>query len=84
MSKTRALLSRISVDPLVCFGRPCIRGHRIWVSLILDLLADGMSAEGILEEYPQLEREDIQACIAYGAVLANERVVDLPLEEIGA
>ena len=43
-----------------------------------------MSAEGILEEYPQLERVDIQACIAYGAMLSNERVVDLPLEDIGA
>ncbi|NEQ65914.1 MAG: DUF433 domain-containing protein [Symploca sp. SIO2D2] len=60
------LLSRISIDPKICFGRPCIRGHRIWVSLILDFLASGMSFEEVLAEYPSLEREDILACIAYG------------------
>ena len=46
---------------------PCIRGHRIWVSLILDFLASGSTVEEILEAYPGLERADIQACIAYGA-----------------
>ncbi len=72
------LLSRISVDPNVCFGKPCIRGHRIWVSLVLDLLAGGMSQEDVLKEYPGLVEEDIRACIAYAAEIARERVVDVP------
>jgi uncharacterized protein (DUF433 family) len=72
------LLSRISVDPNVCFGKACIRGTRIWVSLLLDLLASGETAERILEEYPQLTREDILAAIAYGAEMSRGRFVDLP------
>jgi uncharacterized protein (DUF433 family) len=60
------LLSRITIDPNMCFGKPCIRGHRIWVSLILDLLADGMSTEEILSDYPGLDEADVRACIAYG------------------
>jgi uncharacterized protein (DUF433 family) len=60
------LLERISVNPQVCFGKPCIKGTRIWVSLILDFLASGSSVEDILQEYPQLEKEDILACLAYG------------------
>jgi uncharacterized protein (DUF433 family) len=73
------LLLRIAIDPNICFGKPCIRGHRIWVSLILDFLAGGMSKEELLEEYPQLERADIDACIAYGAEMARERFVEIPL-----
>jgi uncharacterized protein (DUF433 family) len=72
------LLKRISIDPEVCFGKPCIRGTRIWVSLILDLLADGTSTEQVLEEYPALKRDDILASIAYGAEMSRERYVDLP------
>lgn len=71
------LLQRISVDPNICFGKPCIRGTRIWVSLILDLLADGMSVEEILEEYPQLTKESIRAAIAYGAEMSRERYVEI-------
>jgi uncharacterized protein (DUF433 family) len=74
------LLKRISVNPNVCFGKPCIRGHRIWVSLILDLLASGMTMEQILKVYPQLSREDILACVAYGAEMSRERFVEVPLE----
>lgn len=74
------LLQRIWIDPARCFGKPCIRGHRIWVSLILDLLASGTSEQEILADYPGLEPEDIQACIAYGAEMARERYVDVPLE----
>ena len=74
------LLERISVDPRICFGKPCIRGHRIWVSLILDLLSAGLSIDEILEEYPSLSREDILACIAYGAEMSRERFVNVPLE----
>jgi uncharacterized protein (DUF433 family) len=69
------LLQRITIDPNICFGKPCVRGHRIWVSLILDMLASGMAIEDILREYPQLEEADIRACIAYGAELARERLV---------
>jgi uncharacterized protein (DUF433 family) len=61
------LLGRISIDPAVCFGKPCIRGTRIWVSLILDFLVSGTTMEELLEEYPQLIMEDIRAAIAYGA-----------------
>lgn len=61
------LLSRISIDPNVCFGKPCIRGHRVWVSLILDFLASGITIDEILKEYPGLEDADIYTCIAYGA-----------------
>ena len=71
------LLERISVDPNVCFGKPCIRGTRLWVSLILDFLASGASIEELLEEYPQLQREDVLAAIAYGAEMSRERFVDL-------
>jgi len=72
------LLSRITINPNVCFGKPCIRGHRIWVSLILDFLASGMKAEEIVAEYPGLTPEDILACIAYGAEMSRERYVDIP------
>jgi len=77
--KQEALLSRLSIDPQVCFGKPCIRGHRIWVSLVLDLLASGVTAQEILREYPGLEEEDIRACIAYGAEMAREHFVNIPL-----
>lgn len=70
----------ISVDPNVCSGKPCIRGTRIWVSLILDLLAGGMTAEEMLADYPQLEPEDIRAAIAYGAEMARSHYVELPPE----
>jgi len=74
------LLRRIWIDPARCVGRPCIRGHRIWVSLVLDLLASGTSAEAILNMYPGLESVGIQACIAYGSEMARERYVDIGLE----
>ena len=61
-----------------CFGKPCIRGHRIWVSLILDLLAAGTTIEEILDQYPGLTREDVLACIAYGSEMSRERYVDIP------
>ena len=77
------LLQRISVDPNVCFGKPCIRGTRIWVSLILDFLANGMTTGEILAEYPQLTEEDIRAAIAYGAEMSRERYVDFLIEAAG-
>ena len=71
------LLRRISIDVNVCFGKPCIRGHRIWVSLILDLLASGMTVDEVLAEYPQLSAEDIQACLAYASEMTRERTVHI-------
>jgi uncharacterized protein (DUF433 family) len=70
------LLSRISIDPNVCFGKPCIRGHRIWVSLILDFLASGWTHADVLANYPGLEEADIQACLAYAAEMTRERYVE--------
>jgi uncharacterized protein (DUF433 family) len=72
------LLQRITIDPNICFGKPTIRGHRIWVSLILDFLANGMKPEEIMREY-QLDEADIRACIAYGAEMSRERFVDVPM-----
>ena len=69
------LLKRIKVDPAVCGGKPCIRQHRIWVSLILDFLAAGESVEEILAQYPGIERDDVLACIAYGAEMSRLREV---------
>lgn len=75
------LLARISINPEICFGKPCIKGHRIWVSLILDFLASGMTMTELLADYPQLQIEDIYACIAYGAELSRDRYIDIPLEK---
>jgi len=77
------LLQRISIDPQVCFGKPCIHGTRIWVSLILNFLANGMTPQEILTEYPQLTEEDIRAALAYGAEMSQERYVDLLTEAAG-
>lgn len=76
----QALLSRISINPNVCFGKPCIRGTRIWVSLILELLATGSSEKEILEDYPYLTEDDIRACLLYGAETARGRYFDVPVE----
>jgi uncharacterized protein (DUF433 family) len=74
-----ALLERITIDPAVCGGKPCLKGTRIWVSLLLDLLAGGMTEAEILAEYPQLRHEDVLAAIAYGAEVSRERIVPVPM-----
>ena len=74
---TSDLLARIVVDPRICFGKPTIRGHRIWVSLILGHLAEGWSVDAIIDEFPGIEGDDIRACIAYGAQLADVQFADL-------
>ncbi len=74
------LLERIMTDPAVCFGKPCIRGTRIWVSLILELLANGMTHQEIMAEYPQLKEEDIRAALAYAAIMTRERYVEIEHE----
>ena len=77
-----ALLQRISIDPEVCGGKPCIKGTRIWVSLVLDLLADGMAEAELLAEYPRLVHEDVLAAIAYAAEVARERVIPVPVGRV--
>lgn len=69
---------RIHTDPAICHGKPCIRGTRIMVSVILDNLAEGLSPEEIVEEYPSLTLDDIRAAIRYGAALTREEKL-LPL-----
>jgi len=72
---------RISIDPNICHGKPCIKGTRIWVSLIVDNLASGSSEDEILEAYPSLTREDIKVALAYAAEMARERYVDIPMKQ---
>ena len=68
------LLDRITVNPKQCGGRPCVRGMRIRVSDVLDLLAAGLSTKQILEEMPDLEADDLKACLLYA-----RRRIDHPL-----
>ena len=68
---------RITVDPLVCHGKACIKGTRVMVSVILDNLAAGISRDEILESYPSLVGADIDAAVQYAAELARERLVTL-------
>ena len=60
-----SLLDRITINPNICFGKPTIRGTRIWASLILAILANNMTIDEIIEEYPYLEEDDIRATIVY-------------------
>jgi uncharacterized protein (DUF433 family) len=69
--------NRITAEPLVCKGRACVAGARLMVSVVLDNLAAELSPEEIIRSYPPLTREDIQACIAYAAVLAHEEIIPL-------
>ncbi len=71
------LLKRITIDPSISFGKPCIRGTRIWVSLIMDNLASGISEDEILSAYPTLKKDDIRAAMAYVAELARDQYVTL-------
>jgi len=68
---------RINVDAAICHGKPCIRGTRILVSVILDNLAAGQTVEEIVQSYPPLTIEDVQAAISYAADLARERVIPI-------
>lgn len=74
------LLKRIVVDPRICFGKPVIRGTRIWVALIVENLAEGATEEELLSAYPQLSRDDLRAALAYAAELTRERIVPLDVE----
>jgi uncharacterized protein (DUF433 family) len=73
------VLKRISVDPKVCFGKPCIRGTRIWVSLLIDNLAEGVQESELLAAYPQLQPDDIRAALAYAAEMVRERIIPIPI-----
>ena len=68
------MFQRITFDPHIMGGRACVRGMRITVSLIVNLVANGMSHEGICQEYPDLEPEDIREALQYAAALANEEL----------
>lgn len=70
-----SMLERITIDPEVCGGRPCVRGMRIRVKDVLDLLAARVPEAEILEDFPYLEAEDIQACIEYAAAQADHPVM---------
>ena len=68
------LLARVTVDPEVCAGKPCIKGTRIYIAIVLDALAEGLTPEEIVDHYPSLEIDDIRAAQAYAAELARENV----------
>lgn len=74
---------RITVDPLICHGKACIKGTRIMVSVILDNLAANVGTDEILNNYPSLSPEDIQAAVSYAAELASERILSIP-EKVAA
>jgi len=78
MPNRKDLLKRITTDPNICFGKPCIRGTRVWVSLIVENLADGVVESELLAAYPQLKHDDIRAALAYAAEVTRERVIPLP------
>lgn len=71
------LLKRITVDPAVMTGLPCVRGMRIPVTTVLGLLASGVSEQAILADYPDLEADDIKACLSYATWLTREREIEL-------
>jgi uncharacterized protein (DUF433 family) len=73
------LHERISIDPRVCHGQACIRGTRIPVHQIVRMLANGDTVEGLLEDYPSLQREDVRAALNYAAELVEEH--DVPSDE---
>jgi uncharacterized protein (DUF433 family) len=68
----------ITVDSTICHGRACIKGTRIMVSVVLDNLAAGLTADEIVASYPSLSHKAVQAAIAYAAELARERVIPMP------
>ena len=69
------LLTRITLNPEVCKGKPTIRNMRFTVTQLLELLAAGMSHEEILDDYPYLEEDDIRACLTYAAMMANSKIL---------
>ena len=76
----KQLFERISINPNICGGKPCIRGTRIWISLIVDNIAAEIPEEEILAAYPSLSKEDIRAALAYAAELTHDRYIPLTVE----
>lgn len=70
------MIERITIDPAVCHGKPCVRGLRYPVETVLQWLASGMSPQDIVGDYPDLELQDIQAVLAYAARLSRVRHID--------
>jgi len=71
------MYERISINSEICHGKPCIKGTRIMVSIILGLLEEGMSFDQIIEEYPQITREDIIECIEYAKNLVENEIIEV-------
>ena len=74
---TEELLKRVTVDPQVCHGKPCIRGLRYPVAMLLELMSSGMTQEEILADYQDLERDDLLATLAYAARLSDAKRIAL-------
>ncbi len=72
---TEQLINRITIDPDICHGKPTIRGLRYPVESMLELLASGMSIEELLNDYPDLQKEDFLACIEYAAKLTQVKSI---------
>lgn len=77
------MLDRISIDPRICHGKPCIKGTRVPVFVILDALASGMTYGQISDDYPPIASDDIKAALYYAALLANEEEVASRNEKLG-
>jgi uncharacterized protein (DUF433 family) len=73
------LLSRIAIDPKVCHGKPCIRGLRYPVEWLLELLSSGMSHDEVLADYPDLERDDLRAAMAFAAKMTQIKRLGAPV-----
>ncbi len=71
----RQLLTRITINPEICHGKPTIRNTRYTVDLILELLSSGMSEKEIIDDYPALESEDIKACLAFASQLSKVKTI---------
>jgi len=81
-TQTNKLLERITANPNIFGGKPIIRGMRISVEMILDQLAHGVSVDEILKDYPDLEKDDILACLAYAhRIIANESLEEIKISE---
>ncbi len=72
LGKVRSAMDRIVADPIICAGKPTIRGTRIMVRNILGMVAGGYSVDRILESYPEIKREDVQAALEYSAMLVDD------------
>jgi uncharacterized protein (DUF433 family) len=68
-------IERITIDPMICHGKPTIRGLRYPVENMLELMASGMTIEELLQDYPDLEREDFLACLSYASKLASSKSI---------